>query len=118
MTVDLAIEYIRRRMEELGYPSKYMLRLRHLVMQPLEQRETSIDNQLWILVEPPCEIRVESTAGIFDASEDMVNELQYEHRGEVKVTNQSVFLNHVRFIQVIPKFERKECLLRTTNTIN
>ena len=109
MTSHLALEYIPKRMCELGHGSHYVLRLRHFVLKPLETREINVNNQLMILVEPLCDVRIESPAGIFDLSEDLVNEMQYEHRVDLKIINHSIFINHVRFIQVIPKFCEKPC---------
>jgi hypothetical protein len=109
MTSQLALEYIPKRMCELGFGSQYMIRFRHLVLQPMEKREIAANNQLVILIEPYCDVRIESGAGVFDLSEDHVNELQYEHRGDLKIINHSIFINHIRFIQVIPKFCKKPC---------
>ncbi|HEX9510598.1 MAG TPA: hypothetical protein VF939_08945 [Puia sp.] len=102
MTENLAIEYISRRMSELGRDD-YHIRFRHLRLQPGEQRSLSAFSDLFILVEPPTDVRVESDVGIFDVSADGANELQYEHQGAIQVTNHSILANHVRFIQVIPK---------------
>jgi hypothetical protein len=94
---------------ELGYDSRYTIRLRHLVLQPSEKREVQAQNQLMILIEPYCDVRIESDTGIFDLSEDLANELQYEHSGTLKVTNHSFFISHIRFIQVIPKNCKRPC---------
>ena len=109
MTSQLAIEYIPKRMCELGYGSQYMIRFRHLVLKPMEKREIEANNQLMILVEPFCDVRIESGAGVFDLSEDLANEMQYEHRGDLKIINQSIFINNIRFIKVITKFCKKPC---------
>jgi hypothetical protein len=109
MTSQLATEYIAKRMCELGHGSHYSIRLRHLVLQPSEKREITEQNLLMILIEPYCDVRVESGSGIFDLSEDLANELQYEHSGVLKITNHSFFINHIRFIQVIPKHCKKPC---------
>lgn len=103
MTTDLALEYIRGRASELCYGKEYAIRLRHFVLQPHESRMIDGHNQFFILVEPYCSIRVESATAIFDLSEDKVNELEYEHRGNITLLNQSMFINHARFIQIIPK---------------
>ena len=103
MTDTLVLEYIPKRMCELNYGPDYIIRFRHFVLQPREERKLQGQNQLLFLVEPFCDLRIESVAGLFDMSEDQVNELQYEHRGDIAITNQSIFINHVRFIQVIPK---------------
>lgn len=102
MTQNLAIEYIARRMSELC-DIDYHLRFRHLRLQPGEQRILLAHTDLFILVEPPTDVRVHSDIGVFDVGMDMAKELQYEHRGTIRITNLSIFANHIRFIQVIPK---------------
>ena len=109
MTTDLALAYISKRVCELGYGSNYTIRLRHLVLQPTEERRISLHNQFFVLIEPYCDMRIESGAGIFDLSEDMANELQYEHSGDITITNHSIFINPVRFIQIIPNFCKTPC---------
>ncbi|GAC1599262.1 MAG: hypothetical protein NVS3B8_11840 [Chitinophagaceae bacterium] len=103
MTDILALEYIPKRMCELNYGTDYSIRFRHFVLQPGEGRKVHAYNQLFVLVEPFCDVRIESIAGLFDMSDDQANELQYEHRGDITILNRSIFINHVRFIQVIPK---------------
>lgn len=109
MNIGFAEEYIPRRMCELGYGKDYLIRMRHLVLQPGEQRKLSAHNQVFVMVDPYCDVRVESNAGIFDMSEDSTNELHYEHRGDITITNHSIFINHVRFIQAIPNFCKTPC---------
>lgn len=102
MTTGFALEYIKK----ILCASDYTLNFRHLVLQPGEIRKLPAHNQLILLIEPSCDTRVESDTGIFDLSEDLANELQYEHKGDITVTNQSIFTSHIRFIQVIPKPKR------------
>lgn len=103
MTINLALEYIPRRMRELGYGSDYYLRFRHLVLQPSEELEIPAFNQFFILVEEAQDMSVKSEFGIFDLSLSNVNEMLYEHQGQVKIKNNAAALRHIRFIQVIPK---------------
>ena len=103
MTINLAIEYIPRRMKELGVGNNYHLRFRHLVLQPGEQLEIPAFNQLFILVEEVSDISINSEFGAFDLSMGNTNEMHYEHQGQIKIKNYAVGINHVRFIQVIPK---------------
>lgn len=109
MTTGFAIDYIPKRMCELGHGSQYIVRYRHMVMQPKEERKINATNQMFLLIDPCGDLRVESTAGLYDMSEDQVNELNYEHRGEITVINQSIFISHVRFIQVIPQICKNTC---------
>jgi hypothetical protein len=103
MNIALALEYIPRRMNELGYGTNYYIRFRHFVMQPSEKLDIDAYNQFFILVEEINDASVVSEFGLFDIAETKVNEQTYEHQGEIKITNYSNAINHVRFIQVIPK---------------
>ncbi len=102
MTIALALEYIPRRMRELGFGNEYYLRFRHFVLSPGEMREEEGYNQFFILVEEPVDVSVNSEFGVFDLSLANANEMSYEHQGLIKIQNQSPGINHVRFIQVIP----------------
>lgn len=105
MTVNLALEYIPKRMNELGYGSNYYIRFRHLVLKPSETRKLDADNQYYFLVEDADNISVTSDFGIFDLSQENTNEMLYEHTGKISLHNYASTVNHLRFIQVIPKRE-------------
>ncbi len=106
MTIALALEYIPRRMQELGYACNYHLRFRHLRLSPGQSRQMTGYNQLVILVEPAYDVTVESDTGFFNMANDRTEELQYEHRGNINITNNSALSSHVRMIQVIPKYQK------------
>ena len=105
MTIELAIEYIPRRLEELGYGKNYNIRFRHYVLQPNENKKIDADNQLFILIEPNGTASVKSDFGVYDLTAFNVNELQYEHQGQILINNYTGLMQHVRFIQIIPKKE-------------
>ena len=107
MTINLALEYIPRRMSELGFGSKYYLRFRHLVLQAAEEREVEAYNQFFILVEEASDVKVESEFGIFNLSLNNANEMLYEHQGLIRIKNLASGINHIRFIQVIPKHKKE-----------
>ena len=102
MTIALAIEYIPRRMKDLGFASEYFLRFRHLVLQAGEQINLDAHNQFLILVDEMTDINVSSDIGFYDLSNPNTNEQIYEHQGSVSITNYARNINHIRFIQVIP----------------
>ncbi len=106
MTIELALEYIPRRMKELGYADDYGIQFRHFVLEINQSLEFILPNQLLILIEPVDTISVKSDAGIFDVTIDYVNELQYEHQGAILIRNYAAITQHARFIQVIPKTEK------------
>jgi hypothetical protein len=102
MTIDLAIDYIRRRMLELGHGDLYHLRFRHYVLTPRQRISIDALDQLFILIEPVGNVNVESVFGMYDLTVDNSNELQYEHQGQIQLSNYTYRVQHVRFIQVIP----------------
>lgn len=103
MTIDLALEYIPRRMAELGHGDNYHIRFRHLVLQTNETLEIEAFTQIYLLVEEAVEVSVTSEMGVFDLSTYDANELVYEHLGTIVIRNLAAAPRHVRFIQVIPK---------------
>ena len=103
MTIALAIEYIPRRMKDLGIGSDYYLRFRHFVLQPNEKIDLNADNQFFILVDEVAEVSISSDFGLYDLSDPNTNEQSYEHQGSISITNNTTSRTHVRFIQVIPK---------------
>lgn len=107
MTTALALEYIPRRMQELGHGSDYYIRFRHFVLTPNEKIEIEASNQFFFLVEEPEHVKIVSDFGFYDLSEDKTNEQFYEHQGIISVTNYAPTVTHVRFIQVIP-IKKKE----------
>jgi hypothetical protein len=102
MTSDLALDYISRRMKEMGYAKDYLIRFRHILLKTNEVREITAYNQIFLLIEPTHDMRIESDVGLFDLSEDHANEMQYEHRGRIILTNLSLSPINARFLQAIP----------------
>jgi hypothetical protein len=102
MTSDLALDYIARRMKEMNYGKDYLIRYRHVVLKVNETREITAYNQIFLLIEPIQSIRIESDVGLFDLTEDHANEMQYEHRGRIKITNLALTITNARFLQAIP----------------
>ena len=96
-------------MEELGYgQQEYHLRFRHIRLGSVETILLKAYDQLILLLEPPHDVRVESDTGVFDLSDYLLNEMQYEHRGSVKIINQIAVLGNIRFIQVLPKKKKAD----------
>jgi hypothetical protein len=102
MTSDLALDYIARRMNEMGFGKSYLIRFRHILLKLGEVREITAYNQIFLLIEPMPNIRIESDVGLFDLTEDHANEMQYEHRGRIRITNLSLVPTNARFLQAIP----------------
>jgi hypothetical protein len=103
MTTDLALAYISRRMEELGYGNNYFIKCRHFSLQPEEERVIDAYNELFIFIDGDNEVVVSSEFGVYDLNDAGINEQQYEHQGKLTITNKAKILKQVKFIQAIPK---------------
>ena len=103
MTIALAIEYIPRRMKDLGIDSDYYLRFRHFVLQAGEKIELDAHNQFFILVDEISDVSITSDFGLYDLSDPNTNEQIYEHQGSIAINNYAQSNTHIRFIQIIPK---------------
>lgn len=103
MTPEIAYDYIKHRMAELGHKDDYHIRFRHFVLSPMEVRIIKQGLQLMVLADSIENLRIESEMGIYDLLETATNELQYEHQGNITLTNYSPNPLHVRMIQVIFK---------------
>lgn len=102
MNVMIALDYIPRRMAELGYANAYYTRFRHLVIRVNETMEINASNELYILIEEVSDINISSDFGVFDLSFQNTNEQLYEHQGTITINNYGKSSTHLRFIQVIP----------------
>lgn len=107
MIRELASEYIRSRMEKLGYGTDYYIEFRHLVFQPGEHRDIEAYNEFFLLSEAVDNVNIKSDFGIFDLSFNKADELQYWHQGFISIHNYASSVNHIQFVQVIPILKSK-----------
>lgn len=106
MNINFAIEYIPRKMRELGYGDEYIIRLRSFALPrsvPFTM-ETS-GGEFFLLVEEYNELTIESETGMYYRNLGTLtsNENIYEHRGKIVMNNKGNFPVYVKMIQVIPK---------------
>lgn len=102
MVTDFALEYIPRRMRELGHGDNYHLRWRHIQLLPFERQVISAYNQLYLIIDEPSFIQVESMNGMYEDTYSLLNEQVYEHTGRIVITNLVPEYNYLKIIQVIP----------------
>lgn len=107
MNTNFAIDYIPRRMRELGFGNQYLTRWRQFQVLGGETLHIDADNEYFLLIEPSNLIGVRSKFGVYDQDDEGINEMQYEHRGKIDVVNKSEDPLLVLFIQIIPK--HKNC---------
>lgn len=102
MTTSFLVDYIPRRMRELGFGDKYYTRMRHFILEPGSTLTLKAWNDYFLLVEETTEVRILSDFGVYDRELPNINELHYEHHGKILITNKKGFIVHVNFVQVIP----------------
>jgi hypothetical protein len=107
MTVEFALDYIPRRMQELGFGNNYLTRWRHFYIGPEATLNIDAANEFFMLITTSNNVKVKSKLGIYDLRDTGINEMQYEHRGKIEVTSLSpAGYTLVLFIQVIPTHKK------------
>ena len=107
MKTEFALDYIPRRMCELGYGTNYITRWRHLQIDARSTLKIDADNEYYLLIEPSADFSVRSKFGIYDVRDRAINEMQYEHRGKIYIQNFSRYSKLILFIQIIPQHHSK-----------
>lgn len=115
MRGELALVYADQRMKEIG-ANEYTIQIRQFGIPATQSITIEGGSDLWILCDetqftssangslPASIIRVESENGVYDIRDEEVLELEHEHTGSIKVTNQSsTLLIYVMFLQATPK---------------
>lgn len=101
MTEHLAIEIAHARMREQNI-TDYILRYRHLVIQPLTKKVMNAENETLLFISPPNYVKVSSASGLFDLVGVEITEMQYIHTGKVTIENTSTTLRaFVALLQII-----------------
>lgn len=107
MNTQFVLDFIPRRMKELGYGRNYITRWRHLQIDAGTTLKIDAENEYYYLIEPNSTIKVESKFGLYNVNDTGINEMQYEHRGKIQIENLSKTPQLVLFIQVIPQHHLK-----------
>ena len=109
MNIAFALDYIPRRMQELGHGDNYVTRYRHVRVEDKETITIKAQNQFLLFISPEViNLRIKSPRGYFNLTDYTINEQQHEHSGNVEVHNDTGQNVYVLFIQVIPKNKSKE----------
>lgn len=108
MNIAFALDYIPRRMQELGHGDNYVTRYRHVRVQDKETVTIKAPNQLMLFISPEeIGVRLTSSRGFFNLTDYAINEQQHEHSGNVEIHNDTGQNMYALFIQVIPRNKTK-----------
>lgn len=100
MTEQLIIQYVPERIRQLGF-TDYHLRYRDLMIGKQSSMTVTAWNELYFIVDDPPDVIVESDYGIYDSTENPVQENVHQHRGEIVIRNKSTKSKRIKFVQVI-----------------
>lgn len=100
MTEQLIIQYVPERIRQLGF-TDYHLRYRDLMIVKQSSMTVTAWNELYFIVDDPPDVIVESDYGIYDSTENPVEENVHQHRGEIVIRNKSSRSKRIKFVQVI-----------------
>ncbi len=102
MTAEFAIDFIPRRMKELGYGADYLVRWRQFQVEMNSILDIDAQNEYYYLVNPGNNYEITSKFGVYNINDTSINELQFEHRGKIRIKSFSPVPLLINFIQVIP----------------
>lgn len=100
MTESFILDYIPKRMKQLGY-DKWHIRYRDLGLWPEIEVALPAYNEIWFMVGAPTDFYIESDYGIYDGSQVAQHEYSHEHRGNILIRNTSKTKLRIIFIQTI-----------------
>ncbi|HYG53127.1 MAG TPA: hypothetical protein VD905_19645 [Flavobacteriales bacterium] len=108
--------YIDSRMKEQGHCNGYVMRVKHYVIGPRQTVKVPAYGEIFILLEPVPDVKIESDLGVF-SNTGMAPEQQHEHTGQILLTNLSSNGNcDVQFVQAIPLDAHPEDCTPCNNT--
>lgn len=100
--------YIESRMKEMGHCNGYAMRIKHFVIGPEKTVKVSAFGEVFILLEPVPDVRVESDLGVYSNTVS-APEQQHEHTGQIFLTNLTNDGDcNVQFVQAIPLSQNPE----------
>lgn len=100
MSEQFILQFIPKRVKQLGY-TNYHLRYRDLVVDGNKSIRIPAYNELYFIVDDPSGLVVESDYGLYDSSDDPIEESVHQHRGEITITNSKSVKRRIKFIQLI-----------------
>jgi hypothetical protein len=100
MTEQFILHYVPERVRQLGF-SKYHLRHRDFTVDSGDIVEIPAYNELFFIVDDPPGLVVDSDYGMYDSTDDPIEESIHIHRGEIRISNPGAEKRKIKFIQVI-----------------
>jgi hypothetical protein len=100
MTEEFILQYIPKRIQQLGYRN-YHIRYRDMNIKMESEIRIPAYTDLWFIVDDPLGFVIESDYGIYDTSGEFLFDNTHQHKGEILVKNVQLENKRIKFIQVI-----------------
>jgi hypothetical protein len=100
MTESFILDYIPKRMKQLGYQS-WHIAYKDMAIKAESQIEIPAYNELWFLVGHPEDILIDSDYGVYDGTSNVGHNNEHEHRGLIIIKNIKQTAQRIKFIQTI-----------------
>jgi hypothetical protein len=100
MTEQFILQYIPQRVKQLGY-TNYHVRYRDMVLEGNTSLTIAAYNELYFIVDDPPGLTVDSNYGLYDSTDEPIEESVHQHRGEITITNPGADRRRIKFIQLI-----------------
>ena len=100
MSEDLILNYIPQRMKQLGY-TEWIIRHRDFGLSDFSEIRIQAYNELFFIIGDPPGFDVQSDYGLYGQGEGFLKENIHEHRGDIRIVNNSDDSRRIQLIQVI-----------------
>jgi hypothetical protein len=100
MSEQFILDFIPRRIEELGYKD-FKIRYRDFLVEENSSKTILAYNSLYFLAGDPQGVVIESYYGLYDTINFEAEDNIHQHRGEIVITNPGTDKKRIKFIQVI-----------------
>lgn len=100
MSEQFILQYAPERVKQLGYVA-YYLKYHDLVLEGNSFRVLQAYNELYFIVEDPKGLVVESNYGLYDSTDDPLDNNIHQHRGEIIIRNPGAEKRRIKLIQII-----------------
>lgn len=100
MTEQFILQYATGRVKQLGYAT-YHLKYHDLVLQGNSTKTLQAYNELYFIVEDPKGLIVESDYGLYDSTDEPLENNIHQHRGEIIIANPGTEKRRIKLIQII-----------------
>jgi hypothetical protein len=99
MSEQFILQYIPQRIRELGC-TQYHIDYCDKVIPAATTQEIEAHNTLYFIVDDPTGLQVSSDYGVYDLTDDPLEDNIHQHRGTITITNPGTESRRIKFVRV------------------